>query len=256
VTAGALSDAERTELAGMWAFRARGEHATAAQYADLAGRLQAAGADAGISGRVAAAAADETRHRELCAGMAAKLRHPPLGFADGRPVRIAPHGLPEAGRIAYEMVALFCVTESINATLLLRSWQRATDEAARAALHSLLADEVEHSRIGWAYLSSEPGWRAELAAGLPIMLGAAIHDGGGDGPFLAARTRAPESPALAAHGLLGQDGLRGVFLEALNDVVLPGLELCGVGTAAGRAWLAGCTAGWAPDPAGEPDPSP
>jgi hypothetical protein len=240
----ALSDAERAVLGAMWAFRARGEHEIASRYADLAGRLRAGGAPATIAERVSAAGADEARHRALCAEMAARMRHPPLQFTADRLPRIAPHDLDGGARLAYEMVALFCVTESINATLLLRSWQQSKDEATRAALHTLLADEVEHSRIGWAYLASQLEGRDEIALRLPIMLGAAIHEAGSDEPFLAARTPPAESPALVAHGLLGQAALRAVFLEAMNDVVLPGLDLCGVATGAARTWLTGRTARW------------
>jgi hypothetical protein len=144
------------------------------------------------------------------------------------------------------------VTESINATLLLRSWQRACDEPTRAALHVLLSDEVRHSRIGWAYLSGQRAFNDALAPRLPRMLAAAVHDE----DFLAAPSP-PRSPALAAHGLLSQSDRRVVFLEAMNDVVLPGLELCQVRTAAARAWpprartrpaTAACAPRWPPAP--------
>ncbi len=234
-----LSDSERATLAAMWAFRARGERDTAAQYEALAVRLQANGADAAMIARVVAAAADEARHHDVCAEMAAMLHHPALTPTATKLPRIAPHHLDGGARVAYEMVALFCVTESINATLLLRSWQQAKDDATRAALHQLLADEVEHSRIGWGYLAQEVGWRDDIAAGLPLMLAAATHDD----DFLA-EPGPVTSPALVAHGLLPQAGLRDVFLEAMNDVVLPGLELCGVATVHARRWLTTCTDRW------------
>jgi hypothetical protein len=99
------------------------------------------------------------------------------------------------------MVALFCVTESINATLLLCSWQRATYEATREALHVLLADEVEHSRIGWGYLALQTAWRDAIAAGLPLMLSAATHDE----HFLAEPSAQLESEAPAAQrGVAGK----------------------------------------------------
>jgi hypothetical protein len=237
-----LSQPERATLAAMWAFRARGERDTAAQYEVLADRLRAGGADAAVIARVAAAAADEARHHDVCAEMAALLQHPPTGAAATKLPRIAPHYLDGGARLAYEMVALFCVTESINATLLLRSWQQAKDDATRAALHQLLADEVEHSRIGWGYLALEVGWRDEIAAGLPLMLAAATHDDN----FLAQAVPPITSPALVAHGLLPQSALREVFLEAMRDVVLPGLELCGVATAQARRWLTTCTDRWRP----------
>jgi hypothetical protein len=235
-----LSHPERATLAAMWAFRARGERDTAAQYDALGDRLRASGADATVIARVAAAAADEARHHDVCADMAAQLQHPAMNASTTKLPRIAPHYLDGSARLAYEMVALFCVTESINATLLLRSWQQAKDDATRAALHHLLADEVEHSRIGWGYLAHEVGWRDEIATGLPFMLAAATHDDN----FLADPVPPVTSPALVAHGLLPQSALRGVFLEAMHDVVLPGLELCGVATVDARRWLTTCTDRW------------
>ena len=241
----ALSDDERAQVGAMWAFRARGEHEIAAQYADLARRLRIAGAAPDMVARVTAASADETRHRDLCAAMTARLQHAGPTSSTGSLRRIAPHPLDGAARLAYEMVALFCVTESINAALLLHSWRRAKDEATRETLHALLADEVEHSRIGWGYLAALPAGRDEIAAGLPRMLSAATHDE----HFLAESPPYVESAALTAHGLLPVAMLRDVFLEAMNDVVLPGLELCGVATGEARGWLAACTRRWAP-PAG------
>ena len=234
-----LTDAERVQIGATWAFRAAGEHETAAQYEDLARRLQARGADPETIARVAAAGRDEVRHRGLCAEMAGRAGYPLPEFSPAKIRRIAPHDLGEEARLCYEVVALFCVTESINATLLLRSWQSARDEQTRAALHALLTDEVRHSRIGWAYLSEHPASKDALGPRLPLMLAAAVHDES----FLA--DAAPSgSPALVAHGLLSQVDRRGVFLEAMNDVVLPGLELCQVRTADARRWLAACTSRW------------
>ena len=241
----ALSDDERAQIGGMWAFRARAEHEIAAQYADLARRLRIAGAAPDMVARVAAASADEARHRDLCAAMAARLQHAGPTPAIGALPRVAPHPLDGPARLAYEMVALFCVTESINATLLLHSWRRAKDETTRETLHALLADEVEHSRIGWGYLAALPAGRDQIASCLPRMLSAATHDE----HFLTEAPPCIDSAALTAYGLLPVATLRDVFLEAMNDVILPGLEVCGVATAEARGWLAACTSRWEP-PAG------
>jgi hypothetical protein len=74
------------------------------------------------------------------------------------------------------------------------------------------------------------------------MLAAATHDDN----FLADPVPPATSPALVAHGLLPQSALRQVFLEAMHDVVLPGLELCGVATVDARRWLTTCTDRWGP----------
>ena len=236
---GDLSDGERAELGAMWAFRARGEQETAAHYADLARRLDMHGAAPELVARVARAGEDEARHRLLCEEMAERAGCPVPALPALKLPRIAPHDLGEGARLCYEMVALYCVTESINATLLLRSWERARDEATRTTLHALLVDEVQHSRIGWSYLSEQRAFKEEIAPRLPTILAAAVHDE----KFLT--DPAPrESAALAGAGLLSQQDLRRVFLEAMHDAVLPGLELCQVDTAAARSWLAAATARW------------
>lgn len=243
-----LSERERAEIGAMWTFRARGEHETAAQYADLARRLAADGVASETVSRVESASRDELRHRDLCAELAerAGCRLPP--WSRRELPRIAPHDLKGRVRLCYEVVAFFCVTESINATLLLRSWQLARDEATRAALRALLADEVQHSRIGWSYLSNETSFKDEIAARLPLMLAAAVHDekflSDPAPPAPPAPSSPSESPTLAAHGLLSQSDRRKVFLQAMEDVVLPGLALCGVATNEARRWLAECTSRW------------
>jgi hypothetical protein len=77
------------------------------------------------------------------------------------------------------------------------------------------------------------------------MLAAATHDD----DFLSAPVPPATSPALVAHGLLPQSALREVFLEAIHDVILPGLELCGVATVEARRWLTACTDRWTRQPA-------
>jgi hypothetical protein len=243
-----LLDHERAAVGAMWAFRAAAEHETAAQYRGLAARLRSSGvADAVVEG-VSTAAVDEARHSGLCAELAerAGCRPAALPAAVALP-RIAPHQLNGRARLAYEMAALFCVTESINATLLLRSWERSEEQATRAVLRALLADEVKHSRIGWGYLASAGHLGGELASRLPLMLAAATHHE----PFLVEAAPLTHSPALAAHGMLSQHDLRAVFLEAMNDVILPGLEHCGVPTAEARRWLHHCTARWPGIPYGQ-----
>ncbi len=237
-----LTEAERREIGAMWAFRAAGEHETAAHYENLARRLRAHGAAPETVARVAAAARDELRHRDRCAAMAGRAGTSPPPVSQARLRCIAPHDLGEPARLCYEMIAFYCVTESINATLLLRSWSRARDAATRTTLHALLTDEVQHSRIGWGDLAAEGAFKEEIAPRVPLMLAAAVHEE----PFLA--EPAPmESPALVAHGLLSQRERRRVFLEAMHDVVLPGLEHCRVETTAARRWLDACTSGWPAD---------
>jgi hypothetical protein len=225
----------------MWAYRARSEHETAANYLDLAERLHVAGGPVAQFGdRVDAAHRDELRHHEICAEMAGRFGHVTEVAELPKARRIAPHDLLGAARLAYEMVAHFCVTESVNATLLLRSWEKATNEDTRRVLRALLADEIEHGRIGWAYLASDANWRDELAVRMPLVLKATTHDD----DFLVTPSPYSSSAALVAHGMLPRDALRAVFREAMEDIVLPGLDHCSVGTADAREWFQGLLARW------------
>ncbi len=235
-----LAGEERHLLAAMWAYRARSEGEAAAHYEDLARRLQRDGGPLARFGeRIEAARRDELRHQEICAAMAARFGHIARGPESPKTRRIAPHDLHGPARLAYEVVACFCVTESINATLLLRSGEQARDDETRRVLRALLVDEVDHSRIGWAYLASDSEWRCEIAERLPVILKATTHDD----DFLVSSPR-PSSAALVAYGLLSRDGLRSVFREAMEGVVLPGLEHCSVDTGEARRWLQALVGRW------------
>jgi len=237
-----LSPQDRLSLAALWDYRARSEQETAAQYEALAQRIagDVGAATAALAERVRAAASDERRHQQLCARMAANHGSvaAPVGPLPLR--RIAPHDLDGGVRITYEMVAFFCVTETINATLLQRSWEKAADEATRDLLRSLLRDEVVHSQLGWGHLAAETLGRAEVARRLPVMLNATTHDE----TFLVNPSPHPWPDTLTAHGALSPTDLRAVFREAMEDVVLPGLDLCGIETEEARRWLKALTDRW------------
>jgi hypothetical protein len=100
-------------------------------------------------------------------------------------------------------------------------------------LHALAADEVEHARLGWAYLATEAaaGATAFLAPLVPAMLR-------GSAPAAPSAPDAPEdAAALLAAGVLPSAEQREVFACALDEVVFPGLERCGVDAAPARRWL-------------------
>jgi hypothetical protein len=62
--------------------------------------------------------------------------------------------------------------------------------------------------------------------------------GSADDDLFVAAPPAREDPALLALGVLPHARRRALFLSALREVVLPGLEGAGVDTAAARGWLA------------------
>jgi hypothetical protein len=225
----------RDLAARVWSFRLGSELESAQRFGALAPRLRAAGASDVVAGMAEAAAADELRHADLCRQL---VRH--FGGAPPPEPEIAlrwtaPDGLDGREQLLYEIVALSCVTETLSAVLLGELVARATDPVCKQAMHSILGDEVNHSRLGWAFLAEEHARVVRDCVGphLPKMLEATL----GDELFRAAGAPDPRLALLAGLGSLERPDRLRVVQEALERVIFPGLELYGINTAFGRRWL-------------------
>lgn len=229
-----VPDAGRRAIAGEWWYRAWAERDGAARYERLHRAMGAAHGPPNLLEGCARAAADERRHAVLCARLAGRF-DPVDPFAD-RPAPAAPlgpGGLDPTARLLYEMVAFVCVTESLNAALLLETHDRATEPGVRAAAHALLSDEVQHARLGWAWLAwsaqqGEVGW---LAAHAPAMLGAAASENLTSPDAFCARW------SDAALGFLPRDLRVAIFVRCAVEVIAPGLARFGVEPDGMLGWL-------------------
>jgi hypothetical protein len=111
---------------------------------------------------------------------------------------------------------------------------RASHPIAKEVVESLLEDEVDHSRAGWAYLASRAAAKSleGLAAALPSMLertvGRALSDSG--------HADAPDDPSMEAFGYLGQTSGTFALRRAFGDVILPGFQRLGVDIRTALAW--------------------
>jgi hypothetical protein len=227
--------AARDMAARVWTFRLASELEAAQRFSALAPRLRAAGASAVIVGMAEGAAADELRHAELCRQL---VQH----FGGAAPAEpevalrwTAPAGVAGQDRLLYEMVALSCVTETLSTALLGELVARATDPVCKQAMHSILRDEVNHSRLGWAFLAEQHARvvRDCVAAHLPAMLEATL----GNELFSAAQNSDPRLLELAGLGSLERPERLRVAREALERVIFPGLERFGIDTELGKRWL-------------------
>jgi len=227
-----LTDAERDALSGMWAFRARSEHEATRRFTRLAERLRVAGAAPAIVDLATVAIEDERRHRGACAAMAERFGHPTMSFDDEPLPEVAPPGLGDSERVLYETVAFCAVTESINAALLAETQKASTDPETHRVVRDILSDEVNHSRIGWAYLASTAVPRAFLAGWLPFMLDATLPEA------LFAASDEGSSETLLGFGLLPPSALQRIFRDTMLGVIVPGLEQFGVDTTLATRWMA------------------
>lgn len=228
-----VSDIDRRKVGALWAFRAGGEREAHDRFGRLANELARAAAIPSVVEMARAASADEARHEGLCRDLAA---------AHGVTYRDTPRVSTPVGdpsftlgeRVLAEVVSLCCIGETLATTVLATTLEAATAHDVREVVHAILADEVRHSRLGWAHLAaeSERGRAAFLGDFLPSMLAAGVP------PDLFARGAAePGEEALRAYGVLSKTELVEIFRATMSDVILPGFERLGVDATKARAWL-------------------
>lgn len=209
----ALEPGRRAEVAGVWQRRAASELSAGMAFASIAQRLIGLGQPPEVQYLAARAVADEVRHCAIALQLASA-----YGM-DARWPTIAPPASDDAtDRL---IVATCCVNETLGGAFLQETLERAEGPVMQTALRALLKDEVDHGRIGWAFVAGmREEQKAGLGANLPALLQACIR---------VWTRRSAELPAgLEAHGVLGDAEVRKTIGRALNEVVLPGFEHCAV----------------------------
>jgi hypothetical protein len=224
----------RARVASTWAFRTRAEIEATARFARMASELSQVGATPVVIRGAESASADEQRHRDLCAKLAAKWGEPnALSHVPPRE-RIGRSEMDQRDRLLWELVAVCCISETMNVALMTRCMEVVKDEEIRSTLHELLKDEVRHARLGWAHLAAEraAGRGQFLGDVLPLMLEASIEPG-----FLEGTLAVPWTDELYHYGELPWAELVQIYRDTLNLVVFPGLQAVGLDTTKGRVWL-------------------
>ncbi len=221
-----LNDRAARAAAEVWRVRERTEHEAAALFERLAADLEAARAPATLSALASRCANDERRHAVHCRGIVDALAPGLAPLAPDLEVRLGPARAAPADRALYASVALGCVTESLSTSLLLELRPRAEAGIVRDALDAILEDEVQHSRLGWAYLAHEAARRdvSFLAPAVPAMLDAALASEASGGSAL----DDAERESLRAWGILPSRDVARITRDAIERVVVPGLARFGV----------------------------
>jgi len=229
-----LPSALRKAAAWEWRCRHHFELDAMARFARLSDTLKAHNANQQVVDMANKAAKDEERHAELCRDLVAYLDEaPPENFvACG--AKVAPAEFSAREQLLYEMVAISCVTETLSCALLGTLVERAEDEHIKQAMHSILKDEIGHSRLGWAYLADETkrGPQNFIADHLPAMLAGTVSE-----ELFVNKEAHPLEGALDGLGALSRKERLRIFDESMREVVFPGLENFGVDTTSGRKWL-------------------
>jgi len=230
-----MGDATRAELAARWAYRAGLEHGAAFRFRRLAGRLEAEGFDRELVAIAVRAEAQEREHVRLCAEIAARFGTPPVLAPELDVAEVAPAAWPLRDRVIYEVVAFCCVTETANAVVVTAGADDIEDPAIRRAVRTILADEVQHSRLGWRFLATHPpddAQRAWLGAYLPAMLRGTVRE-----DLFQPQVVLGDEATMQKFGTLPLAGRREAFVTGMREVLVPGLAAIGVDTAGATAFL-------------------
>ena len=235
-----LTDGDRAVVAEVWLGRARGERGSAETFRLIAAGLAALEAEPELVALARRAIHDELRHAERCWQLACSYAGRELPQPAVPALDLPTYdGASEALRHTLHVCAQCCLNETTAGVFLERCMRETTAAPARALVRELLADEVEHARLGWAHLASprlSTGTRQALASWLPQMIATNRRMWGRRPPIAIA-------PEHAAHGVPSWETIEEVVATALDELIVPGLAHVGIAVTsrtADRAQRLGC----------------
>ena len=234
------TDASRRFASSAWPMRAAEELRSALIFRALykASKRIAIDAAADWPARVASGVHDELRHARLCAELGARFGAGPAKY-DAAPVRARLSGLGDPLlRAASLLLIELAIGETISTYLFRAAYRAAREPLTRAALRSILSDEVRHQRLGWDGLSS-------LWPALPEAMQTELQRHAAKGlagceqqtakpAMLWLKEGRPFDPAYAELGVLHPEQRVEAFYFAVERFVVP--RLTRVGLDGARAW--------------------
>lgn len=230
----ALSTEDRAILAAIWQERGSSELKVAGGFSALFAHVLEHGTADGVLELVSRAVRDEVRHAEIAVDMAARYRASEVEWPAPAPFPV-PVLAPADGRLRATLlvIAMCCINETLACGILEAQLSQATSPLTRAALQTVLADEIDHARAGWAHIVTPfvtTAMKEEIAAGwLPRLLNARLRDlVEEDSPF--------PGEQFPEHGILTRTARKQVVATALRDVVFPGFARAGIDPTKARAW--------------------
>ena len=231
---------DRARIAAIWQKRGSLELRVAASFSSLSVELLEHGTVPVVYEIVAQAVRDEVHHAQISIELAAKYRGGARQWPDPAPNHVPPfHPAAGAMHATLYVIAMCCINETVACGILEAAISQAKSSLARAALTTILADEVDHARAGWAHLVS-PYVTGPMRRALPEWLHR-LH---------AAKLRElveEEGPLpgedFAPHGLLTRRRAKEVVYATLVDVMFPGFRRADVDPTLAEEWARKAFAG-------------
>ena len=212
----------RLEIARTWERRAREELKVAASFTVLCRELIEVGAAPSVLGPVARGVQDEVRHAEVCRRLAEQYRGAEVAWPQPVVIDPAPARDDRMLRTAFHAVSMCCINEAVAATFLETSLDDTSAPSARTVVGELLADEVEHARVGWTFIATAPAPIRDAVEANLTKLAQPIIDCWCE---VGAVTLIDGAPA---HGIPSLATTRRCAFDAFRDIVVPGFESVGL----------------------------
>lgn len=238
-----LDEDRRKRLVHAWTWRREQEHLAVGSFARLAFEAAAHGCEPATLALLTRAATDEVHHADVCRRVVE--RHTGRGLPTamrGAPERDASLGVLHGGGAATDataralllrIVETCCISETMTGAYFTEMLEVATHPLGRAVVLSLLEDEIDHGRVGWAYLAAacRDGLASSVTDALPDLLERNVAFVFDD----ARRLPEADDPELDQHGYIGRTRAAEIYRHGLATILLPGFEELGVDTGAARA---------------------
>jgi hypothetical protein len=231
----ALPPEARQTLSAVWQERGGSELRVAAGFSAVAMQLCEHGSDQSVIELVTRAVRDEVHHAEISVQMAARYGNRDVEWPGPQPVQVPIFASTEGQlRATLFVVAMCCINETLACSVLERQLSQVKPVLVRAAAQTILSDEIDHARAGWAHIASKhvtPAIKREVARWLPRMLEARLAELVEiDQPF-----PGEEYPE---HGVLTRKIRRDAIASTLRDAVFPGFARAGIEPTHAVEWAA------------------
>ena len=232
---GPLDAQARMRAGRSWQARMGQEFLAVGAFATLIHELAEEGCEPVVLQILTRASSDEVRHAEICRKVAEGILDVEIPTRWKGVPSIPQHTTESAStRVLLHMVEMCCLSETFTGVFLTEMLARMPEGSPRMAVESLLEDEIDHGRVGWAYLASRA--QAKELGGLVDALPRMLERTMGGVMSYAAKHPEPDVPAMEAVGYLGISAGAAIYTRTLRDVILPGLTECGVDARGVTAW--------------------
>jgi hypothetical protein len=215
-----LDEEQRGTVAAYWWSRAEGEMTSWVGFGHVLEDLRAVGSPAPVCALAERAVKDEHRHALFCRDWAIRFGHPGGTVLPRSVEPLRFRGASESENRLLRIL-LCCFTETVGCFILRHVRKVVTHPELRRLNQIHLADELQHSRVGWGHLATlTPEARDFLRGWTPAIL-RLLPEACCEGPE-------KEREELVPYGYFTPRLLRAAHAEAVSEVIVPGLRHLGL----------------------------